>query len=115
MATTTYHPLITGYYSKPVTNNHLFTNFMQWCTKQEYNRLLWLGLGLTFHGCILTPITVLVLAMTGNNLYLLFFCVLAMVLVLISNLAALPTKITIPVLLLSIVMDIIIIITSVFI
>jgi len=73
---------------------------------------LWLALAITFHGCVLTPITVLLVAMTGINLLLLFVSVLAMAFVLIVNLAALPTKYTLPVLFFSIIMDITVIVAA---
>lgn len=110
MLTTTLNPTINREYAEPRT--YLLTLFLDWCTSQENNRLLWLAIAITFHGCVLTPLTVLIVAMTGINLLLLFVTGLAMSFVLIVNLAALPTKYTLPVLIFSIIMDITVIITA---
>ena len=51
---------------------------------------------------------------TGNNLYLFVLAIAAMGMTLVTNLAALPTKITIPVFVLSILIDLAIVISCVF-
>ena len=92
----------------------LVTRFITWCKQQEESRLLWLGVILAAHGCILTPLTVMAVMFTGNNLYLFVFAIAAMGMTLVTNLAALPTKITIPVFVLSILIDVAIVVASVF-
>lgn len=106
---TIFSPTIAKHFVEKQTTVPFYQTFIQWCEAQEANRLLWLAIGLALHGCILTPVAVLIVAMTGVNLTLLFFAVLAMAFVLISNLAALPTKYTIPTLVLSIIMDAVVI------
>ena len=106
---TIFSPTIAKHFVEKRATVSFFQTFMQWCEAQEANRLLWLAIGLAFHGCVLTPVAVLIIAMTGVNLTLLFFATLSMALVLISNLAALPTKYTIPTLILSIIMDAVVI------
>lgn len=85
---------------------------MNWCEGQQPNRLLWLGVALAGHGCILTPITVLAVLLAGANFFLFMLAMVAMGIALITNLAALPTKYTIPAFLLSIVIDIVIVIAT---
>lgn len=87
----------------------LVSRFFNWCRLQEGNRLLWLGLILVFHGCILTPLTVMAVLLAGTNLTLFIVSIVAMGMSLVTNLAAMPTKITIPVFVLSILIDVIIV------
>jgi hypothetical protein len=76
---------------------------------QEKNRLLWLGLILALHGCIITPLTVMAVLLEGTNLALFVLAIVAMGLSLVTNLAAMPTKITIPVFALSIMIDLVVV------
>jgi hypothetical protein len=88
----------------------LITRFIEWCNNQEENRFAWLAAAITAHGCFLTPITVLAITMSGNSMFLWAIAIAAMGATLVTNLAAMPAKITIPTFLLSIVMDLTIII-----
>jgi len=87
------------------------TRFMTWCAGQDRNRYGWLGIALGSHGCVFTPITMFSIILSGNNIYFWVLAILAMMMTLVSNLAALPTKYTIPVFLLSVLIDITLIIT----
>ena len=87
----------------------LFSKFISWSDAQQGNRLLWLGLILSIHGCILTPLTVMAVLLAGTNLTLFMVTIVAMGISLVSNLAAMPTKLTIPLFALSIVMDLVVI------
>jgi hypothetical protein len=91
----------------------VLTRFFSWCKNQQESRLLWLGIALAAHGCIFTPLTVIVVMFTGNNLYLFVVAIAAMGMTLVTNLAALPTKITIPLFILSLLIDLGIIISCV--
>jgi len=93
------------------SENHvsLLSRFMTWSDAQQHNRLLWLGIILSFHGCILTPLTVIAVLLAGTNLTLFIVAIVAMGLSLVTNLAAMPTKITVPVFVLSILIDLIVI------
>jgi hypothetical protein len=88
----------------------LFTKFMAWCTDQDRNRYGWLGIALGSHGCVFTPLTMFAIILSGNHIYFWFLAIIAIMMMLVTNLAALPTKITIPVFLFSILIDITIII-----
>lgn len=87
----------------------LLSRFITWCKGQEGNRLLWLGLILALHGCIITPLTVMAVLLAGTNLFLFVIAIVAMGMSLVTNLAAMPTKITIPVFALSVLIDLVIV------
>ena len=82
--------------------------FLTWADKQNENRLTWLALALAGHGCFLTPLTVMTVMATTQNFALFMSATGAMTLALVPNLAALPTKITIPAFALSIIADLMI-------
>jgi hypothetical protein len=112
MATTSMQHTIATNYSQTISRPSVITNFMNWCVAQQPNRLLWLGIALTAHGCILTPVTIMAVMLAGTNLTLFIVAMTAMGMALVTNLAALPTKITIPVFFLSILVDLALIIAS---
>jgi hypothetical protein len=112
MATTTYQQAVTSNYTERVARPSVFANFINWCKGQQESRLLWLGIILAGHGCIITPITVMAVMLAGTNLILFMLALVAMAIALVTNLAALPTKITIPAFIFSIVLDIAIIIAA---
>lgn len=100
-------------YSGTASSTSLWVRFMNYCKGQEKNRLLWLGVILAAHGCILTPITVMVTLLAGPNFALFMTGMVAMGIALVTNLAAMPTKYTIPAFALSVLMDVVIIISCV--
>src|SRR4051812_9819288 len=108
MATIINHQLSGTY--QITTRPSLFTTFFNWCENQQKNRLLWLAIALAGHGCILTPVTVIFVLFAGANLTLFMAALIAMALSLVTNLAAMPTKVTIPVFFLSVLIDITVII-----
>jgi hypothetical protein len=110
---TTLNQSFTSSYTEQQSKTSVFKKFMNWCEGQQKNRLLWLGVSLTAHGCILTPITIMAVLLAGTNLVLFVLALVAMGVSLVTNLAALPTKITIPVFVFSIVLDIVIILSCV--
>src|SRR5688572_2728268 len=83
--------------------------FIAWCITQEKHRFGWLAAALAGHGCILTPITLFAIILSGNLFAFWIMAIVAMAACLITNLAAMPTKITIPVFFASILIDIAII------
>ena len=92
-------------YSNVINRQSIFTRFITWCKTQEDDRFLWLGLALAGHACLITPLTVGIIMLTGNSMVLWAFAIAAMGMSLVTNLAALPTKITIPTFLFSILLD----------
>jgi hypothetical protein len=97
---------ITAHHVGKVPVFPLFTKFIDWCGNQEEDRLLWLAISLTIHGCILAPLAILAVMLAGNALGLFMLVIISMGMSLVANLAAMPTKITIPVFALSILIDI---------
>ncbi|HEX6845727.1 MAG TPA: hypothetical protein VF144_02060 [Chitinophagaceae bacterium] len=83
--------------------------FINWCNGQEKYRLGWLAAALTIHGCVLTILTMFVVVLAGNHFIFWPFVIGAMGITLIVNLAAMPTKITIPVFFFSVLVDLAII------
>lgn len=86
--------------------------FLSWSRAQQHDHFMWIGIGLAVQGCALAPISLYFVSLVGMNLAL--FCVVltAMAMVVVTNLAALPTRITIPVLVASAIIDLGVIITS---
>lgn len=110
--TTTLNQTINATYTEDTSSNSLFKRFINWCKNQDENRFMWIGIALAGHGCILTPLTVMAVLLTGANMLLFMLAIIAMGMALVTNLAAMPTKVTIPVLVLSIIIDIIITIAA---
>jgi hypothetical protein len=92
-------------------NNHisLWSRFINWADGQEKSRLLWTALSIAGHGCVFTIVTMATILLTGNNFIYWPFALGAMTMCVVVNLAAMPTKITIPVLFFSLLIDITII------
>jgi hypothetical protein len=86
----------------------LWNRFIAWCNGQNENRLGWLAVGLAGHGCFITPLVAMAVVTSGNNFILWILTMAAMAATVIVNLAAMPTKITIPVFFFSIAIDIVV-------
>jgi len=97
--------ILTRGLTETVSKASLLSNFYNWCKGQSEYRLLWLGIVLVAHGCILTPLTILAVLLAGTNIILFMLATMSMAMALVTNLAALPTRITIPIFLLSILID----------
>ena len=82
------------------------TRFFDWCKAQEPNRYGWLAVIVALHGCVLAPISVLAVAAGDNSIVLWSMVIGAMGMALVTNLAAMPTRITIPVFFLSVLIDV---------
>jgi hypothetical protein len=110
---TTLNQTLNTTYTGNLTHTSLWSRFMAYCQGQEQNRLMWVGLALAIHGCALTPITVMATLFAGPNFFLFMTAMVAMGIALVTNLAAMPTKITIPAFALSVIMDIVVLISCV--
>lgn len=88
----------------------IFARFQDWTLEQEKNRFGWMAITLAGHGCVLTPLTLFAIVISGNLFVLWILAIVAITSCLIVNLAALPTRITIPVFFLSILLDVAIIV-----
>ena len=100
-------------YAQPVHVSKVsaWKKFINWCDSQEKYRFGWLAAALTLHGCVLTIITMFAVVLAGNHFIFWPFIIGGMGITLIVNLAAMPTKITIPVFFFSVLVDLVIIIS----
>ena len=76
----------------------LLTRFINWCDLQESNRFLWLGIAFMGSIGMVLPLTLVTVLLTTQNFVMLAIAAIANVPVLASNLAAQPTKVTLPIL-----------------
>jgi hypothetical protein len=90
----------------------LWSKFINWADTQEKNSFTWTAISIAGHGCFFTVLTISIILLTGNNFIFWPFAIAAMAACLIVNLVALPTKITIPVLFFSLLIDLTIIILA---
>lgn len=95
-----------------VSHESPLKRFLTWADGQHEYRLVWLGAALMAHASVLTPFTVMAVVLLGNQFSLVMMALAAMAIALVPNLAALPTRVTIPAFLLSIIMDIAIVIAA---
>ncbi len=96
-----YHPQ----YAFPAEKETLLNRFISWCEGQEKNRFGWLATILVAHGTALTPLTLVAIVHSGNSMIFWIMAITAMGMSLVSNLAAMPTKVTIPIFMLSVLID----------
>jgi len=106
------HPHISISFEHRQQSESVITRFFRWCEGQQPNRLLWLGVAVSAQGCILAPATILAIVLGGVSLPLFIAAIVAMAMVLVTNLAALPTKITVPVFFFSILIDIVLVVIA---
>jgi len=102
----------TNYHSYSRNESHVsvLKKFTDWTKKQEEDRFLWMAIAIGGHGCFFTIITILMILFTGNHFIFWPFAIAAMAMTVVTNLAAIPTKITLPVFFFSLLIDIAIII-----
>lgn len=112
MATTIFNPIAVNTYNENALSTSLSARFIQWCKGQQENRLLWLGFALAGQGCFLAPAAIFVVLATGGNFVLFMTALVAMAITLVTNLAAMPTKITIPFFFASILLDVAVVIAA---
>jgi hypothetical protein len=114
MSTIAFHPD----YSTPVLEKHVesvFARFLVWLKEEEVNRIAWLGISIMLMTAIFFPLTMASILLHGGSFTLIIGAMISLILVAIPNMAALPTKYTIPAFLIGMLIDIILIIVSFFI
>jgi hypothetical protein len=105
--------VITPSYVEKAPRVNSLRTFFAWCSSQEKNRFLWLGIALMGHIGMVLPLTLLSILFLADNNFALWIAVLcANMPVLALNLAAQPPKVTIPVMVASIIINTAIIIIS---
>lgn len=92
-------------YSETTYKISIRIRFIEWCKNQDESRFVWLAITLMSHASLFTPLTLYVIISTGNSMLAWTFAIAAMAMSLVTNLAALSTKITIPTYLLSLAID----------
>ena len=76
---------------------NFLTRFANWCTAQESNRFLWLGVTFFAQIGLMLPVAAFSILFFGNNNIVLWIIICTVNLpTLVLNLAALPTKVTLP-------------------
>ena len=103
---------ISASYAEQKSSTSLWKRFINWADRQEDHRFGWTAFALAGHGCVFTILTILAILLSGNNFIFWPFAIGAMGVTLISNLAAMPTRVTIPILFFSILLDVAIIVIS---
>ena len=96
-------------YAPTAKRQSVIVQYFAWCKGQEEYRFGWLAVILAVHGCVLSPATTLMIALGGNNIILWSMALGAMAMALVTNVSAMPTKITIPVFFFSILIDLVVI------
>jgi hypothetical protein len=112
MNTITYLPAASPKLEKAISGKNIIHRFIGWCDTQEPRRLMWTGIILPAQACIFAPLTFIVAMFAGIHFALFIPVIAVLVITFISNLAALPTKITIPVFISGILIDITIMIVA---
>ena len=86
--------------------------FIGYAGRQEERRFLWTAISILGHATFFTIGTLILILATGNEFFLLTATCVTMAVVLAVNLAALPTKYTIPVFFFSLLADVAIMATA---
>ena len=94
------------------TSVNPLTRFLQFAEEQEKNDFGWLGASIMLQASVLFPLTLLLVLANGASFGLISVAIAGLALVVVTNLAALPTKITIPALILSALIDVAILVAT---
>jgi hypothetical protein len=93
-----------------------FARFFDWAEKQDApHHIGWVGISVTFMTAVIFPLTLTAVLFNGASFGLIIVAMCSLVLVFVSNLAAMPTKYTIPFFVLGIAIDLVVIGLSFFI
>ena len=90
------------------------TRFLNWTKEEEKNRIAWLGISITMMTAVFFPVTMASILLHGAVFTLIIGAMFSLILVVVPNMAALPTRYTIPAFFTGIVIDIILIGASFF-
>lgn len=89
-----------------------WARFINFANAQERNRFGWLAAAITLQGCVLAPLTLFAIISNGNPFILWIPCIATFAVTEIVNLAAMPTRITIPVLFAGIIINALVVLAS---
>ena len=99
-------------YPAQVRRQKTISRFLTWLNQEEKNRIAWVGIGITAMAAVFFPLTMSAILFNGAAFSLIIGAMFSLALVVITNLAALPVKYTIPAFFLGISIDIVLIIAS---
>lgn len=100
-------------YSDAKEKKSLVSRFIQWATNEDAeHHVAWVGISITFMTAIFFPLTMSAILLNGASFGLIITAMVSLALVVIVNLAAMPTRYTIPLFLLGILIDVAAIIAS---
>jgi hypothetical protein len=95
------------------THSSVFSRFFAWARRQdEKNHVGWVGASVMTMAGVLFPATMAFILLNGAEFSLIIAAMSALVLVVVTNLAALPVKYTLPFLLLGTLTDVVVIVAS---
>src|SRR5947209_1311614 len=72
------------------------SRFLTWINREEKNRIAWVGISITAMAAVFFPLTMSAILFNGAVFKLIIGAMVSLALVVITNLAALPVKYTIP-------------------
>jgi len=108
------HPIVV--YGSVSRKPSVFARFIDWAAKQDASQHIgWLGVSVISMTAVFFPMTMTAILFHGGSFGLIIAAMTSLVLVVVTNLAALPTKYTIPFFLLCIAIDVVVIGLSFFI
>jgi len=106
--------VITDHHQSIIVNTNVFTRFFSWCASQQDNRFMWLAITLFGLVGLALPVTLYAIVnFGGNNFGLWIVACIINVPSLALNLAAQPTRITLPALFLAWIVDALIILGTI--
>jgi hypothetical protein len=95
-----------------VNSPGIFRKFMEFSKGQQPNLFAWVGSAFFIQGCIISPLTVLAIVINGNYIGLWIPCMAAFAITEVVMLSAQPTRISIPVFVGGILVDLMVIVLS---
>ncbi len=105
-----------SHYAASQEMKSFFSRFIDWATNEEEDHHIgWVGVEVTSMSAVFFPLTMGCILLNGASFPLIIASIISFVLVVVINLAALPTRYTIPLFILGILADIFVIISSFFI
>jgi hypothetical protein len=103
-------------YQETTTRPSALVRFFKWAENEDkINHVSWVGISVTAMAAVIFPLTMAVVLLNGASFGCIIAAMVSLVLVVVTNLAALPTKYTIPFLFLGGLIDVVAIISSFFI
>jgi hypothetical protein len=103
----------TAGYMAPAKNQSFISVFFQWSARQDADHhIAWAGISMLATTAVFFPLTMASIVLNGAAFPLIITAMVALVLVVVLNLAAMPTQYTIPAFVLGILIDAGVIIAS---